>query len=75
MLVWDVDSAGLRQVQQRIETAAGAWFAEDERLQGLGVTIGAALLQPGQLADLDSLLKTADKNMYALKQRKKNRPI
>lgn len=71
VLVWDVDSAGLSQVQQRIEAAAEAWFAEDERLQGLGVTIGAALLQPGQLADLDSLLKTADKNMYALKQRKK----
>ncbi|MEG3069513.1 MAG: GGDEF domain-containing protein [Candidatus Syntrophopropionicum ammoniitolerans] len=43
-LVWDVDSAGLRQVQQRIETAAGAWFADDERLQGLGVSIDCRVI-------------------------------
>jgi GGDEF domain-containing protein len=47
-------------------------IANNEKLQGLGVSIGAASLQLGQPLDIDNLLKTADKGMYAVKQSKKS---
>ena len=71
VLVRDVDFDGFTHVQQRIQAAAGAWLADNEKLKHLGVSIGAALWRPGQTYDIDSLLKMADKSMYAVKQRKK----
>ena len=72
VLVRDVDFDGFTHVQQRIQAAAGAWIADNEKLKNLGVSIGAALWRPGQTYDIDSLLKMADKSMYAVKQRKKS---
>ena len=72
VLMRDVDSKGLTHVKQRIQVATEAWIAGHERLQGMGVSIGTALWQPGQPFDIDSLLKLADKSMYAIKQSKKN---
>ncbi len=72
-LVRDVDINGLTDVKQRIQAAAEAWIADNERLQGLGISIGASLSQPGQSLDIDSLIKMADKSMYAVKQSKKVR--
>ena len=72
VLMRDVDSKGLTHVKQRIQVATEAWIAGHERLQGMGVRIGTALWQTGQPFGIDSLLKLADKSMYAIKQSKKN---
>ncbi len=74
VLVRGVNSFKLAHVQQRIQAAAGAWAAENEALQGLGVSIGSALLQPGQSLDIDTIINIADKRMYAEKQSKKSMP-
>ncbi len=74
VLVRGVDANRLAQVQQRIQVAAGDWIVENEALQGLGVSIGTSLLQPGQTLDADSIINIADKNMYAEKQSKKGMP-
>jgi diguanylate cyclase (GGDEF)-like protein len=71
VLLREVDLNELTYVRDRIQTATEAWIADNERLQGLGVSIGTAFLQPGQPFDIDSLLKMADKSMYAVKQSKK----
>ncbi len=71
VLVRGVDLHGLTHVQQRIQNAAGAWIAGNEKLKNLGVSIGSALLHPGQTYDVDSLLKMADQSMYAVKQSRK----
>jgi diguanylate cyclase (GGDEF)-like protein len=71
VLLREVDLNELTYVRDRIQIATEAWIADNERLQGLGVSIGTAFLQPGQPLDIDSLLKMADKSMYAVKQSKK----
>jgi diguanylate cyclase (GGDEF)-like protein len=73
VLLRNVDLSKLDQVKQRIQVAATAWIRGDKKLQGLGVSIGTSLSQPGQTSDIDQLLKKADKAMYAVKQAKKER--
>jgi diguanylate cyclase (GGDEF)-like protein len=72
VLVRDVDHNGLNYVKQRIQAAAEAWIVDNKKLHGLGISIGASLLEQGQSFDIDSLLRRADKSMYAIKQSKKS---
>lgn len=64
------DCSELDHVKQRIQAVGDAWIANDERLSGLGISIGASL-SPEQPFDFERSLKMADRNMYAVKQGKK----
>lgn len=61
VLLRNVDLSKLDQVKQRIQVAATAWIRGDKKLQGLGVSIGTSLSQPGQTSDIDQLLKKPTK--------------
>lgn len=75
VLLQDVDSKSLENIKQRIQSAVQAWIGEDRRLKNLGVSIGIALLQPGQSLNPDKLLMIADKSMYLNKESKKRKAI
>ena len=70
VLARNLDTAALSGLKDRIQGAVKAWIAEDERLAGLGVSIGTGLLEVGQSSDTDNLLKIADQSMYAAKRSK-----
>ncbi|WP_028991246.1 diguanylate cyclase [Thermacetogenium phaeum] len=46
------------------------WIEPDERLGGLGVSIGAAVCKPDQKLDVDKPIDQADKHMYREKTNK-----
>lgn len=75
VVVRDIDPGGLSHVRQRIQSAADDWIAGNDRFHNIGISIGSSWLKPGQSANIDSMLKRADKSMYAIKQGKKARKV
>ncbi len=68
VLVRDVTHDGLDYIKERIQKASEEWIAGDERLTGLGISIGSSISRQKRTIDIDSLISRADKNMYADKQ-------
>ncbi len=71
VLVRDVDCNGLNYLKERIQNTVDAWTAGNEKLHGLGISIGSSVLQPGDDFSINGLVRMADKSMYAVKQSKK----
>jgi diguanylate cyclase (GGDEF)-like protein len=71
-LVFHVDGARLQRVAERSRAlVAGSSLAVDEERLMLTVSIGGALLRPGETAE--ELLQRADRNMYRSKEAGRNR--
>lgn len=78
VLVANVDDAGLRGIAERLRMLVerSAIFLDHndrrpERSVAVTVSLGGALMQPGET--LDSLIKTADRNLYECKASGRNR--
>lgn len=70
VLVPDVTEAGLQQVKKRIEKATVSWVEDNERLRGLGISVGTAFFKKDDFC-VETLLWEADASMYASKRKKK----
>lgn len=65
----------LEVVVERLEGVASDLLAEmgDLRETGFGISIGASLFDPARHTDFGAALQEADTNMYAKKQKRKNK--
>ncbi len=74
VLAQNIDSAGLAELKEQIDSLVRAWVDRNDKLLGLGVSVGLALSIAGQPSDVDSMLKMADESMYAVKNSKRQKP-
>jgi diguanylate cyclase (GGDEF)-like protein len=70
VLITTANAGELEVIKQRLLKKVKEWVEADERLRGLGVSIGAAVCRPDQKFDVDKLIDTADKRMYREKDGK-----
>ncbi len=66
-----VDSEGLLELKQKIMIAAEVWITDNEKIKDMGISIGHSFLKAGQVADINGMLRLADKSMYAVKNEKR----
>ncbi len=71
VLAQNIDSTGLARLKDRIGHLVEAWVDNNDKLAGLGISIGMALSEAGEPSDVDSILKMADESMYAVKNMKR----
>ncbi|MEI8082014.1 MAG: diguanylate cyclase [Actinomycetes bacterium] len=69
-LLIDCNAREQALVKSRIESALTARSADPRQKYRLSASVGAAELAPGQPGSLEDLIRAADEQMYAAKQRK-----
>lgn len=70
VLLRDINQKGLAHIKERIQSASGAWIANNEKLRGIGISIGTTLLKSGQVSNIDNIIRKADECMYKVKEGK-----
>ncbi len=71
VLARDIDSEGLLDLKQKIMIAAQTWIADNEKIKDMGISIGHSFLPAGESADINGMLRLADKSMYVVKSEKR----
>ena len=71
VLVKNIDADGLDYIKYRIYDSVRKWISHNEKLEGLGISIGTSLSQPDKSHSIKNLLNTADEDMYKVKHSKK----
>jgi diguanylate cyclase (GGDEF)-like protein len=60
----------LGKIKERLTGRVEEWIKSDERLRGLGLSMGLAVCKPGQELNIERLIEKADRDMYRNKKGK-----